>query len=189
MLALLPVYSKVFQGEMVSQPQEETKKQQRCPTPTREPYGSLELSLHDAAGIWFKTPFAVGAPIHMPLRQDLCQICPLSQHAQWLVVWGLPNSCTNDCIFTSLSSSGIPTKPAGGLQSDIGTALYQQGVKPHLLLLFHPLPFQGQWALYWTTLNHLMSPQKLHQCATLMKPIPLLQQGVPQHEQASVPGS
>ena len=57
--ALLPVCPGPVRGNGLPAPSN-VKEQQRRPTSSREPCSSLELSLCDAAGIWFKTPLPVG---------------------------------------------------------------------------------------------------------------------------------
>ena len=80
---------------------------------------SLELSLPSPAGIWFKTPLPVGGTNTAPLtpanqgemvshHPDVLAEAP---RLQWPGVWGSPMAMENH---------GIPTKPVGGLLSNIG---------------------------------------------------------------------
>jgi len=67
--------------------------------------GSLELSLRNAGGIWFKTPLPVGGT-------------NTAHRLQRPGVWGLPQDSL---------APGIPTKPPGSLLPDIGKVAHPLG--------------------------------------------------------------
>jgi len=76
---------------------------------------SLELSLPSPAGIWFKTPLPVGGANTAELlaRGEL-----VSRHPREELL--STSEAGSVGVANGRSDRGIPTKPAGGLLSDIG---------------------------------------------------------------------
>jgi len=76
---------------------------------------SLELSLLSPAGIWFKTPLPVGGAntVELPPRGEV-----VSRHPRGRLL--STSEAGSVGVANSWSDCGIPTKPAGGLLSDIG---------------------------------------------------------------------
>jgi len=76
---------------------------------------SLELSLLSPAGIWFKTPLPVGGAntTELPPKGEL-----VSRHPGGRLLSASEAGSVE--VASGWSNRGIPTKPAGGLLSDIG---------------------------------------------------------------------
>ena len=76
---------------------------------------SLELSLPSPAGIWFKTPLPVGGANTVKLlpRGELVSRHPRDELLS-------TSEAGSVGVANGRSDRGIPTKPAGGLLSDIG---------------------------------------------------------------------
>jgi len=76
---------------------------------------SLELSLPSPAGIWFKTPLPVGGAntAEPPPKGEL-----VSRHPRGRLLSASEAGSVG--VANGRSDRGIPTKPAGGLLSDIG---------------------------------------------------------------------
>ena len=90
---------------------------------------SLELSLPSPTGIWFKTPLPVGGA-------NTVKLLPwgelVSRHPRGRLL--LTSEAGSVGVTTNWSDRGIPTKPAGGLLSDIGC------VGPYLQLVGRAVP-------------------------------------------------
>ena len=102
-------------------------------TPSSGTACSLELSLPSPAGIWFKTLLPVGGtntapPASVP-KGEL-----VSQHPEATDRGSKASEARSVGVTSDRSDRGIPTKPAGGLLSDIG----DDG--PCLRLTGHTLP-------------------------------------------------
>jgi len=115
-------------GEVVSRPQHLTVLWSGAPSSGTA--CSLELSLPSPTGIWFKTPLPVGGANTV---NDLAARRPKPQRLQRPGVWGSPISPgasggkwspgpqdRTPQQRSGRSDRGIPTKPAGGLLSNIG---------------------------------------------------------------------
>jgi len=90
---------------------------------------SLELSLPSPAGIWFKTPLPVGGAntAELPPRGEL-----VSQHPRGRLM--STSEAGSVGVASNQNDRGIPTKPAGGLLSNIGSG------GPCLRLTGHAIP-------------------------------------------------
>jgi len=104
-------------GELVSQPLLMTALWSDAPSSGTA--CSLELSLPSPAGIWFKTPLPVGgANTALPTPAHRGEL--VSRHPS-VAGWDSRASEAGSVgVANDRSDRGIPTKPAGGLQSDIG---------------------------------------------------------------------
>jgi len=98
---------------MVSRPQLPTDLRSGAPSPGTA--CSLELSLPSPTGIWFKTPLPVGGAntVKLPSKGEL-----VSRHPRIRLL--LTSEAGSVGVANGRSDRGIPTKPAGGLLSDIG---------------------------------------------------------------------
>jgi len=97
---------------------------------------SLELSLPSPAGIWFKTPLPVGGA-------NTAKLLPRGELVSWHPRGKLLLASEAGSVGVTIDQSdrGIPTKPAGGLLSDIGTG------DPCLRLTGHTIPDRPKGAL------------------------------------------
>jgi len=114
-------------GEMVSQPQQLTILWSDAPSSGTA--CSLELSLPSPAGIWFKTPLPVGGAntVEPPPKGEL-----VSRHPRGRLL--STSEAGSVGVADDWNDRGIPTKPAGGLLSDIGRG------DPCLRLTGHAVP-------------------------------------------------
>ena len=105
------------QGELVSRPLHLTDL--RSGAPSSGTACSLELSLLSPAGIWFKTLLPVGGTYTAPLvtvqEGEL-----VSRHPDATDQGSKASEAKSVGVANGRSDRGIPTKPAGGLLSDIG---------------------------------------------------------------------
>jgi len=104
-------------GEVVSRPQQLTGPWSGTPSPGTA--CSLELSLPSPAGIWFKTLLPVGGTYTALLasthRGEL-----VSRHPDVEDRGSKASEAGSVGVTDDRSDRGIPTKPVGGLLSDIG---------------------------------------------------------------------
>jgi len=100
-------------GEVVSQPLQLTGLWSGAPSPGTA--CSLELSLPSPAGIWFKTPLPVGGA-------NTADLPPKGELVSWHPGGRLLSASEAGSVGVANGRSDrrIPTKPAGGLLSDIG---------------------------------------------------------------------
>ena len=114
-------------GELVSRPQQLTVPWSGAPSSGTA--CSLELSLPSPAGIWFKTLLPVGGAntAKLPPKGEL-----VSRHPGVRLL--LTSEAGSVGVADDWSGRGIPTKPAGGLPSDIGSD------DPCLRLTGHAVP-------------------------------------------------
>ena len=112
---------------MVSWPQQLTVPWSGAPSPGTT--CSLELSLPSPAGIWFKTLLPVGGAntVKLPPKGEL-----VSQHPGVRLL--MTSEAGSVGVANGRSDRRIPTKPVGGLLSDLGTG------GPCLRLTGHTIP-------------------------------------------------
>jgi len=118
-------------GEMVSRPQQLTGLWSGAPSSGTT--CSLELSLPSPAGIWFKTLLPVGGT-NTALLASTPKGELVSRHPEVEDRDSRASEARSVGVANDRSDHGIPTKPAGGLLSDIG----DDG--PCLRLTGHTLP-------------------------------------------------